>query len=71
MYIAKFSVTLLTLFLSFAAAATQDGLLERLKADHEALPGYASDLARIACCWHGRIFDLQTSFRAHPSNRVL
>ena len=46
MYIAKFSVTLLTLFLSFAAAATQDGLLERLKADHEALIAVEADYRR-------------------------
>jgi hypothetical protein len=46
MCIAKFIVTLLTLFLAFAAAAGQDALLNRLQADHEALIAAQRDYQR-------------------------
>lgn len=46
MCIAKFIVTLLTLFLAFAAAAGQEALLNRLQVDHEALIAAQRDYQR-------------------------
>jgi len=46
MCIARFIVTLLTLFLAFAAAAGQEVLLNRLQADHEALIAAQRDYQR-------------------------
>jgi len=46
MYVAKLIVTLLTLFLAFAAGAGQEALLKRLQADHEVLIAAQRDYQR-------------------------
>ncbi len=46
MYIAKFIVTVLTLFLAFAAGAGEEVLLNRLQADHEVLIAAQRDYQR-------------------------